>query len=60
MYNLIEYCKNYLKTPDILWSYTKDIPVDPITNSKSFKYKASITKKTAGDEIQKKLNFLFH
>ena len=47
MYNLIEYCKNYLKTPDILWSHTKDIPVDPITNSKSFKYKASITKKNS-------------
>ena len=46
MYNLIEYSKNYSKTSDTLWNYYKDIPTDPITDSASFKYKSSITRKT--------------
>ena len=45
MYNLIEYSKNYSKTSDTLWNYYKDIPTDPITDSASFKYKSSITRK---------------
>ena len=34
-------------------NYTRDIPVDPITNSESFKYKISITGKTADDDNTK-------
>ena len=49
MYNLIEYSKNYSKTSGTLWNYYKDISTDPITNSESFKYKTSITGKTAND-----------
>ena len=55
MYNLIEYSKNYKKTTGSLWNYYRDEPnnpplvgnpptanynADPITNSKSFKYKS--------------------
>ena len=49
MYNLSEYSKNYLKTSGTLWNYTRDIPVDPITNSESFKCKKSITGRTPDD-----------
>ena len=49
MYNLIEYSKNYSKTSGTLWSCYKDISTDPITDSESFKYKTSITGKTAND-----------
>ena len=42
IYNVIEYSKNYSKTFGTLWKYTRDISADPITNSESFKYKASI------------------
>ena len=49
MYNLTEYSKSYSKTSDTLWNYYKDIATDPITNSESFKYKTSITGKTAND-----------
>ena len=57
MYNLLEYSKNYSKTTESLWNCYKDEPNNPpppdnynadlITNSASFKYKASITGKTS-------------
>ena len=56
MYNLLEYSKIYSKTTGSLWNYYKDKPnnpppnnynADPITNSASFKYKTSITRKTS-------------
>ena len=43
------------KTSSTLWNYTRDIPVDPITNSESFKYKISITEKTADDDNTKEV-----
>ena len=53
MYNLLEYSKNYSKTSASLWNYYKDELTDDINNnngrnenvinSKSFKYKTSIT-----------------
>ena len=50
MYNLIEYSKNYRKTTQSLWNYYRDEPDnDDITNSKSFKYKTSITGNTPND-----------
>ena len=57
MYNLIEYSKNYSKTSGTLWNYYKDISTDPITNSESFKYKTSITGKTANDGNTKCVKF---
>ena len=53
MYNLLEYSKNYRKTPGSLWNYYRDEPnsgaeggVDySIKNSESFDYKTSITGK---------------
>ena len=65
MYNLIEYSKNYKKTIGSLWNYYRDEPnnpplvgdsltanynADPITNSKSFKYKSSIIEKTLDND----------
>ena len=63
IYNLLEYIKNYRKTTGSLWNYYRDEPnhpplndddpstvnynADPITNSKYFKYKSSITGKTS-------------
>ena len=56
MYNLLEYSRNYRKTTGSFWNYYRDEPnnspaanynADPITNSASFKYKASITGKTS-------------
>ena len=63
MYNFLEYSKNYRKTTGSFWNYYRDEPnnpplndddpptinynADPITNSKSFKYKSSITGKTS-------------
>ena len=55
MYNLIEYSKNYSKTSSNLCNYYKNISVDPITNSKSFKYKASIKGKTADNGNTKEI-----
>ena len=49
MYHLTEYIKNYSQISGTLWNYYKDIPVDSITNFESFKYKKSITGKTAND-----------
>ena len=47
MYNLLEYSKNYRKTTGSLWNYYRDEPSNPLSsNSKSFKYKTSITGKT--------------
>ena len=47
MYNLLEYSKNYKKTTGSLWNYYRDEPSNPLSsNSKSFKYKTSITRKT--------------
>ena len=65
MYSLIEYSKNYKKTRGKLWNYYRDEPnnpplvgdpltanynADPITNSKSFKYKSSIIEKTLDND----------
>ena len=56
MYNLFGYSKNYSKTSDSLWNYYRDELTDETndgngpnkngTNSKSFKYKTSITGST--------------
>ena len=71
MYNLLEYSKNYKKTTGSLWNYYRDERSDPLSsNSKSFKYKTSITGNTYnigdGEEIydankvgKKKLKLLF-
>ena len=50
MYNLIEYKKNYRKTTGSLWNYYRDEPDnDEIRDSKSFKYRTSITGNTPND-----------
>ena len=49
MYNLIEYSKKYRNTIGSLWSYYRDKPVYPITDSESFKFKKFITGKTANN-----------
>ena len=56
MYNLIEYSKNYRKTKESLWNYCRDELSDDtnsnnnlnknVINSKSFKWKTSITEST--------------
>ena len=56
MYNLLDYSKNYSKTPGSLWNYYREEltydgndnngPNNNVINSKSFKYKASITGST--------------
>ena len=47
VYNLLEYSKNYRKTTGSLWNYYRDKSRDPLpSNSKSFKYKTSITGNT--------------
>ena len=55
MHNLLEYSKNYKKTTGSLLDYYRDEPSNPLSfNSKSFKYKTSVTGKTynigAGEE----------
>ena len=57
MYNLIEYSKNYSQTSGTLWNYTKDISVDPVTNSESFKCKTSMKVKAANDGNKKEIEF---
>ena len=57
MDNLIKYSKNYSKTSDTLWNYARDISANPIANSESFKYKASITGKIANDGNTKDVKF---
>ena len=56
MYNLLGYSKNYSKTSGSLWNYYRDELTDEtnddngpnknVINSKSFKYKTSITGRT--------------
>ena len=56
MYNLLEYSKNYSKTSGSLWNYYRDELTDEtnddngpnknVINSKTFKYKTSITGST--------------
>ena len=56
MYNLLHYSKNYSKTSGSLWNYYRDELTDEtnddngpnknVINSKSFKYKTSITGST--------------
>ena len=56
MYNLLEYSRNHLKTSGSLWNYYRDELTDEandnnspnknVINSKSFKYKTSITGST--------------
>ena len=47
MYNLLEYSKNYRNTTGSIWNYYRDEPANPLSsNSKSFKYKTSITGNT--------------
>ena len=56
MYNLLEYSKNCSKTSGSLWNYYRDKLTDEtndnnglnknVINSKSFKYKTSITRST--------------
>ena len=48
MYNLLDYSKKYRKTTSSLWKYYRDEPSNPLSlNSKSFKYKTSIVRKTS-------------
>ena len=59
MYNLIEYCDNYSKTSESLWQYCNEIPniddngnivnFDGTNETESFKFKSSITGKTAAN-----------
>ena len=64
MYNLIEYSDNYAKTSGSLWQYYRDEPNDNLADSKSFKSKIKITRKTPDDgseknvEIMVSLNYL--
>ena len=53
MSNLIQYSDNYSKTSGSLWQYYRDDPSDPITESKLFKYKIKITRKTPIDGDRK-------
>ena len=47
MYNLLEYSKNYRKTTGSLTNYYRDEPCNSLSsNSKSFKYRTSITGNT--------------
>ena len=46
MYNLLEYSENYAKTSASLWQYCRDEPDDDIANSKSLKFKSTITDNT--------------
>ena len=57
IYNLTEYRKNYSKTSVTLRDYYIDISIDPITNSKYFKYKTSVTGKTANNGNTKEVEF---
>ena len=51
MYNLIELRDNYVVVS--LWQYHKDVPDDNITDSKSFKFKARIARRTPPDSNKK-------
>ena len=65
MYNLLESSNNYSKATGSLWNYYKDEPNNPprnnynaapITNSASFKYKASTTGKTSNANLENDAN----
>ena len=60
MYNLIEYSDNYAKTAESLWQYFRDEPVDDddIEDSKSFKSKTKITRKTPNDDNEKDVEIM--
>ena len=59
MYNLIEYCDNYSKTPGSLWQYCKKIPAinnngaivdfNGANATNSFSFKIKITGQTAAN-----------
>ena len=52
VYNLLECSDNYAKTSARLWQFSRDEPdYDDITDSKSFKFKSSITDNTNNDGI---------
>ena len=66
MHNLIEYSKNYKKTAGSLRNYYRDEPNSGLTgdnnninysikDSKSFDYKTSITRKSEGNNVKKKM-----
>ena len=55
VYNLVKCSKNYSKISGNLWNYYKDILINPVINSESFKYKTSITRKTANDRVTKEV-----
>ena len=48
--DFIEYNKNYRKTTGSVLNYHKYQPTDPITESKSYKFKTSIIRKTANNK----------
>ena len=58
MYNLIEYSDNYAKTSGSLWQYYRDEPNDNLANSKSFKSKIKITKRTLDDSNEKDVEIM--
>ena len=58
MYNLIEYSDNSSTTSGSLWQYYKDDPNDNLANSKSFKYKVKIMRKTPQDGNTKDVEIL--
>ena len=61
MYKLIEYSKKYSKTTGSLWNYYRNGPNSvtrggvnySLEGSKSFNYKASVTGKLEGDNLEK-------
>ena len=53
MYNFIEYSDNYAKKSESLWQYYRDEPNDNLANSKSFKSKIKIIRKTPNDGNEK-------
>ena len=57
IYKLIEHSKNYSKISGSLYNYYKDISIDPITNSESFKHQTAIIGKTANDRNTKEVEF---
>ena len=57
IYNFIEYRKKYSKTSVTLTDYYIDTLIDPITNFEYFKYKTSITGKTANNGNTKEVEF---
>ena len=53
MYNLIKYRDNYSKTSGSLWQHYRDVPVNTIQESDSFKYKIKITGNTPNNDDKK-------